>query len=129
MAAKTDFCENLVLQWLLAGGAAPTRPTTLHIALHTADPGEAGTNGEISGNGYARQPCSFTVAADVASLAVAISFGPNVSADWGDVTHWSIKTALTGGNTLYKAALNAVRNVRVNDSLQFPAGSLVVSEE
>lgn len=101
MSDLTDFGENAAAAALLGTG-------TFYIALHSGDPGEAGAANELSGDGYAREADTFTVTASVAANDSAITFGP-VTADKGTVTHFSIKDALTGGNTICKAALTTSR--------------------
>ena len=42
MTAKTDYAENLALLYLMTDETY-VRPTAWFVALHTGDPGEAGT--------------------------------------------------------------------------------------
>ena len=102
MSDLTDFAENKAAANLLGTG-------TYYIALHSADPGEAGAANELAAaSGYARQPDTFTVTGDTAANDSAISFGP-ATADQGTVTHFSIWDAATAGNCICKAALTVSR--------------------
>jgi hypothetical protein len=62
---------NRILESLVRGTAFGTAPTTpMKLALHTADPGAAGTANEVAGGSYARQTVTYNAAA---SGATAIS--------------------------------------------------------
>lgn len=118
MAALTNNAELLVGQWLLDAGA-PTRPTAWYLALHTADPGETGATGELSGNGYARQSITVNTTANPNTCPEAqTTFGP-ATASWGTVSHFSIWDAVSAGNCLVKGALTASKAVNTDDSAVF----------
>jgi hypothetical protein len=97
----------------LADNAASTPLTNLYLALHTADPGEAGNQetSEISYTGYsrvavARTSGGWTVTGNSVSPVAAIDFGEMTGGAGGTVTHASIGTASTGtGKILYSGAL------------------------
>lgn len=86
---------------------------SLYLALHTADPGEAGvqTTNEISYTGYARQALArtsgnFAVSANVMSLNVNVDFPESTGGTGGTVTHFSVGTAVSGGGkVLYKGTV------------------------
>ena len=97
----------------LADNAASTPLTNLYLALHTADPGEAGNQetSEISYTGYsrvavARTSGGWTITGNSVSPVAAIEFGEMTGGAGGTVTHASIGTASTGtGKILYSGAL------------------------
>ena len=127
MTALTNYAESQVIKWLMTNGAV-TRPTAWYVALHTADPGEVGSTGELSGNGYARQSATFTE--DTNGLVdndADITFGPNTGSNWGLVSHVSVWDALTTGNCLFKGALSSSVTINVTDSLKIAAGALDLS--
>ncbi len=110
--------------------------TVLEVALHTADPGEAGsqTTSEATYTGYARVAVNrnaggWTVAANAVSNTAAITFGactavPNV------ITHFSVGTAHTGaGKILYSGALTASLSVSAGITPSFAAGELDITED
>lgn len=98
----------------LADNAASSPLTNLYLALHTADPGEGGsqTTSEVAYTGYARVAVArtsggWTVTASSVSPTAAIEFGEMSSGTPGTATHASIGTASSGaGKILYKGALN-----------------------
>jgi len=124
MSAISNYAENLLLDWLF-NGTAPTRPTAWHLALHTANPTDAGTGSEVSGGSYARQALTLAAATGGSranSGTITFSGLPAVT-----VTHFGIWDAPTGGNLLWYGALNAQQVVAAGNSLIWNAGSLTVS--
>ena len=102
MAAFSNYLENELLDHILRA-ATYTAPTSVWIALHTADNGlEAGTiTGEVSGGSYARVEVggasgrTFSVAAaGTTDNDQDITFA-TATADWGTVTHMSVMDAST----------------------------------
>lgn len=125
MSALSNHAENLLMTWLMTGDAA-SRPTAWYVALHTGDPGEAGSANEVSGNGYARQAASWTAPdAGASENAGAITFTA-AGGDWGAIAHASIWTAASGGQCLWKGAATA-KTIADGDSYRFAAGALTVS--
>lgn len=145
--SKSDTFENELLLHIfqnadvaLIGDATGIRGSTtagsLHVALHTADPGEAGNQqtSEATFTGYARVAVArtaggWTVSGNNASNAAAVTF-PECTAGSNTITHFSIGTAASGtGKVLYKGALTASRAVSAGITLQFPIGDIDVTED
>lgn len=113
MAGFSDTFENDLLGLIFKGVAianiadnAATAPlTNLFCALHTADPGEAGTQAtsEATYTGYARvsvaRGAGWNVTGNVASPAANISF-PLASGGTNTLTHFSIGVATTGATKI-----------------------------
>lgn len=86
---------------------------SLYLALHTADPGEAGdqTTSEVAYTSYARKAVArdgsnFTVTGNAVALAANQDFVTGTGGS-GTATHWSIGIAASGaGKILYKGALS-----------------------
>ena len=79
---------------------------SLYIALHTADPGEAGdqTTSEAAYTGYARVAVArtsggFTVSANSVSNAAAVTFGA-CTASSSTVTYFSVGVASSGASKI-----------------------------
>jgi len=131
MSQMTNYLEKKLLDHTL-GKAAFSMPTTTYLALFTSDPGETGSlAAEVSAGGYSRQAITSAMAATNSTTGVSnnsnvITFGP-ASADWGTITHIGIMDASTGGNMLLFGALTSARTIQNGDSLQFAAGSLVLT--
>lgn len=97
----------------MADNAGTSPLTNLYVSLHTADPGEAGTQ-ETSEAAYtsyarvavARSGSGWTVTANSVSPAAEISF-PAATGGSATVTHFGVGTASTGtGKLLYKGAVS-----------------------
>ncbi len=93
----------------IADNAAASPLTNLHVALHTADPGGAGTQStsEISYTGYARIAVARTsggwnVTGNVASPVAAIQFGEMTAGTGGVATHFSVGVASSGATKILR---------------------------
>jgi hypothetical protein len=112
---------------------------SLYIALHSADPGEGGSQNtnEISYTGYARvavarSGAGWTVSANSVSNAAAIAFGA-CTAGSATATHFSIGTDSSGaGKILYKgnlgASIQGPFTAAVDDNITIPGHTLAVSD-
>jgi hypothetical protein len=99
-------------------------PSSLFVALHTASPGETGASNEVTGGSYARQSATFTwnSGSTRAENSAQLSFTgmPAVT-----VSHWSIKDASSGGNTLFYGAFSATVTLSTSGGeVRIPSGSL-----
>lgn len=134
MAGKSDFLENAVLAKVFNATAFPATPT-VHIALYTAAPTDAGGGTEVSGNAYARVAVTANTtnfpAPSGGSIAngTAITFPQATPAGWGVVTTFGIFDAATSGNLLYWAALTASKTVDPLDTVSFAIGALTITED
>lgn len=118
--SKGDTWENDLLKMLFQGtavanicdNAASSPLTNLYVSLHTADPGETGsqTTNEIAYTSYARVAVArtsggWTVTNNSVSPAANIDF-PAGTGGSGTATHFGVGTAVSGaGKLLYKGAI------------------------
>jgi len=118
--SKGDTFENDLLKLifnataiaLIADNTATTPLTSLFVALHTADPGEAGTQttseasyGAYARIGVARTTGGWTVTTNSVSPVANIDF-PQASSGSQTITHFSIGTLLTtAGKILYSGTV------------------------
>lgn len=124
--SATDYLEAKVLDHVLRNTAFP-QPSALYMALHTANPGEAGTANEVTGGSYAAQPIAFNAVVPGSGQALS-NGGVNFTAMPAvTVTHFSIRDAVTGGNVLYVGALSASQSVSAGGTLAFAAGQVIVT--
>jgi hypothetical protein len=150
--SKSNSWENSLLLLLFqntgvanVGDATGLRGSTvagsLYWGLHTADPGEAGsqTTGETAYTSYARQPAArssggFTVTANSVAPAANVDFPKCTGASSDLLTHWSLGTAVSGtGVLLYSGELGKAQGVFTalasNDTLTVPGvNSLAVND-
>jgi hypothetical protein len=146
MTGKADTWENSLLLLLFnntnvanVGDATGLRGSTvagsLYLSLHTADPGEAGsqTTSEIAYTSYARVAVArssggFTVTANAVALAANASF-PAGTGGSGTATHWGLGTASSGaGVLLYSGTLTP--NIVTGNGItpQILAGTIVTED-
>lgn len=119
--SKSNTFETQLLQLIFNGTAIPNLAqngvsplTQLFVALHTADPGEAGdqSTSEVAYTGYSRVSVARTsggwvVTGNSVSPAANIEFGEMTAGTAGTATHASIGTAASGAGTiLYRGALS-----------------------
>lgn len=109
--SKSNAFETDVLNLIFKDTAIPSLGATIYAALHTADPGEAGTaaTNEVTYTGYARvgitRGAGFTVTGNSVSPAANISF-PAGTGGGGTATHFSFSVAATGtAKILYSGAI------------------------
>ncbi len=144
---KSNSFENSLLQLLFnnvdipnIGDAAGIQNSatagSLYVALHTADPGEAGnqTTNECAYGSYdrvaiARTVGGWTVSSNTATNAALAQF-PECTSGSETITYVSIGTSAypTAGVILYSGALTASRSVSTGIQPQFAATALVVTE-
>lgn len=106
--------------------------TDLYLALHTADPGEAGsqTTSEATYTSYARVAVArtgvgWTISNPTATNAALVQF-PTATGGTNTITHVSIGTTSSGaGQILVSGALNSSLTVSSGIQPQFSAGALV----
>lgn len=107
---------------------------SFYISLHTADPGEAGsqTTSEATYTSYARvavarSGAGWTVSGNNVSNAAAINF-PAATGGTNTITHFGIGSDLSGaGNLFFKGALTASLAVSSGITPSFAIGELDVN--
>jgi hypothetical protein len=141
MSALSDYLENKLVD-CICRGQTYTAPANVFIALHTANPTDTGSGAEVSGGAYARVSVAATLAnfsgtqgagTTAASSGTggqisnnnAITFTAPSGANWGTVTHFSMRDQITGGNLLMYGVLSTPRTINSGDAApSFAAGSL-----
>lgn len=127
----SNTAETAVLNQVFKGTALPWNANTdLWLALHTADPGEAGTavTSEATYTSYARVPLDrateFTVSGNQVSNAALAQF-PQCTGGSNTITYASIVTTSSGAGTIVvRAALNTSIPVSTGIQPQFAANAL-----
>lgn len=114
-----------------------TTAGVFYISLHTADPGETGTQStsEATATNYARQSVArssagFTISGNTVSNAAAINF-PSVGATPGSAaTHFGIGTDVSGvGNLLMSGALGSTYTFATGNAPSFAIGALTATAD
>jgi len=133
MGSFGDVLENALLNHVFqCGGANYTPPAgNIHVALSTADPGEAGAGiAEPSGGSYARVAVPAanwaTAANGVVTNANDVAFTACTVA-WGTIAHFALFDANVAGNMLAYGALSVAKAVAAGDVPKFITGDIVIS--
>jgi hypothetical protein len=108
---------------------------SLYLALHTGDPGEAGsqTTSECAYTSYARQAVArsvagFTISGNTASLAANVDF-PEATGGSETATHFSIGTSSSGaGTVLYKGSITPTIAISSGVIPRVKSGSIVTED-
>lgn len=130
----SNTTENDVLQYIFKtvtpGWAANG---SFYVALHTADPGEAGTaiTSEVAYTNYARvavnRTTGFTVSGNQVSNTSLLQF-PQSGGSGTDCTYWSVVTTASGaGQIIIRGALSATLPTGTGIQPQFAASALTAT--
>lgn len=135
--SKANQLELDILNYIL-NGVAPSwaAAASLYVSLHTADPGEAGSqmSSEATYTGYARVQINrsggvWTVANGSGLNGSEILFGVCTAGN-NTITHFGLGTALSGaGVLLYSGSLAIALNVTTNIQPLFDASTITITED
>jgi hypothetical protein len=137
-ASETALLELLFKNtaWANVGNAGGLQPSgvagNLYVALHTADPAEAGdqSTNEISYTGYARvavarSGAGWTVSGNQVSNAATVQFGEMTAGAGGSATYFSVGLESAGATAiLFSGQLTAPRSISNGITPLFNAGAL-----
>lgn len=142
--SKSDTLENNILKLIfngtaianLADNAASAPSTAIWLSLHSADPGDAGSQAtsELSYTGYARTVVARTtsgwaVTANAVSPVAAVSFPQATSTSTGTATYAAVGLSSAGAGTLlYKGALTPSINFSQNVTPQLSTASAITED-
>lgn len=141
--SKGDTFENDFVKLIFQGTAianiadnAATSPlTSLYLSLHTADPGETGsqTTNEATYTSYARVAVArtssgFTISNNQVTLAANTDF-PAATGGTNTITHFGVGTASSGaGKLLYKGSLSPSISVSSGVTPRINSGVIVTED-
>ena len=125
----SKYLEDSILNYFFRNQNV-TRPAAQYLALYISDPTDDNTGSEIAGGGYARKLIEFTAPATVNGKTtitnnVEIRF-PVATANWGNISHWGVLDALTGGNLLAHAPVSVPKLIENGDEAKFNAETLTI---
>lgn len=142
--SKSNSCENSSIALIfnatawadLAENDTTSPATNLYVSLHTADPGEAGsqTTSETSYTNYVRvavvrTSSGWTVSGNAVTNAAAITFA-QCGTTGATITHFGVGTLSSGaGQLLYSGALSSSLAVSSGVTPEFAAGDLDITED
>ena len=126
MAEMSNYLETKVLDYVLRN-TADWAPTAVYLALHTADPTDAGSGAEVSGGSYARQACAFDAAHATNGNTANTDAESFTVMPACTVTHIGLWDASSGGNLLYHTAVDTDKAVLAGDTISVAAGAVTVT--
>lgn len=135
--SKSNYLETVLLQAVFNADALPfNADTNVYVALHTADPGEAGTQdtNEVTYTGYsrvavARTSSGWAVVGNMAANVTDITW-PLCSGGSDVATHFSIGRLATGaGELLYSGEITTPLIISSNIIPVAAASALTVTEQ
>lgn len=125
MSTFSDYLENALLNHVFRN-VALTSPATVHLALYTVSPSDAGGGTEVTGSGYSRQSITFGAPSGGAIANTNLVSFTASGGNFGTIVAVAIFDNSTGGNML---AWDAITSATVNDgdSIQFPIGDIDIT--
>lgn len=143
MAGKSDTFENDLLKLIfnataianISDNAASSPLTNLYVALHTADPGDSGTQttSEAAYTSYARVAVArtsggWTVTGNSVSPVATINF-PACTGGTATATHFSVGVASSGASKiLYAGALTPSISISTGVTPQLTTASTITED-
>lgn len=132
MAAASDYLEAAVFNYFFRGQTV-AQPSELYLALYINDPTDADTGSEINKTGYARQKIKFDAPTQVGDKGSIINTDtieyPIAEADWGQISHWAVRTAATGGQMLTRGAFSRLETIKEGNKFIIEKGNLQITME
>ncbi len=132
MSQASNYLEEAILNYFFRNQVV-AQPTTIYLALYINDPTDADTGTEVSGGGYSRKQVTFGAPVQTGDKCV-ISNNAKIefdiaTTDWGNVSHWGLRTAASGGSLLCRGSFSRVENVQSGNRLTIEIGNLQISME
>jgi hypothetical protein len=144
--SKSNALENSILELIfkattfadIAENDTTSPATSLYVTLHTADPGEAGTQATNETNygsydrvAVARSGSGWTVTGNTVTNAALVQF-PQCTSGSATITHVGVGLGATAASAtvlLYKGALSSSLSVSSGIQPQFAIGALQIQED
>ena len=126
MSEMSNYLETKILDYVLRD-TADWAPTTVYLALHTADPAEDGSGAEVSGGSYARQACAFDATHATGGNTANTSAESFTGMPACTVSHIGIWDHASAGNLLFYTDVTANKTVGSGDTISVAAGAVTVT--
>jgi hypothetical protein len=143
MAGKSDTFENDLLKLIfnataianIADNAASSPATSFYLALHTADPTDAGnqSSNECAYTSYAREAVArtsggFTVSGSSCTLTANVDF-TEATGGTETATHFSVGTAVSGtGKILYAGTITPNISISTGVTPRLTTGTTITED-
>jgi hypothetical protein len=128
-AIISDYLEAALLSHVLRNTAYTSPGASVYVALHIADPTDAGNGAEVTYTNYARvQVTSWDAPSARATANTAQIDFPTPGGDGdSDVTHVGVWDADLNGNLLFYGALSTAKSIQDGIDFSIAAGDLDIS--
>ena len=126
MSEMSNYLETKILDYVLRD-TADWAPTTVYLALHTANPDEDGSGAEVSGGSYARQACAFDATHATGGNTANTSAESFTGMPACTVSHIGIWDHASAGNLLFYTDVTASKTVGSGDTISVAAGAVTVT--
>ena len=126
MAEISDYLEKKILDYVLRD-TADWAPAAVYLALHTADPVDAGSGAEVSGGSYARQATAFDAAHATGGNTANTDAETFTVMPACTVTHVGVWDAASSGNLLFYTAVDTSKAVLAGDTISVAAGAITIT--
>jgi len=136
--AFSQYLATKVLSWY-KNTSFPTALTNVYVSLHTADPGTAGTNNDVTASIIGNSTRVGIAAANFSAVGAAGGGGFQITnsnvcqittsaqnSSAATVTHFGIWDAATSGNFLASGSLTTNVDVQLGDTVQFNSGAMAI---
>lgn len=129
MTDLASWFEQEVQSWWANGDAFTSPPSNIYVALHTADPTNDASQGEVDAADYERLETGtgdWQMTGEGPTNVTnpnELQF-PTAQNNWGSVSHLSLWTAQTGGNPLWQGAATNTKQIDADDRYVLEAGEV-----
>ena len=121
MAEMSDYLEKKVLDYVLRN-TADWAPSAVYLALHTADPLDAGSGAECSGGS-----CAFDAAHATGGNTANTDAETFANMPACTVEYIGIWDAASSGNLLFHTAVTTSKAVLAGDTISVAAGAVTIT--
>lgn len=133
LRAFSDYLETKLVDLIFQATSFSTL-SNIYVSLHMMSPLDSAVGTEVSGGSYARVPVStsggwtatYTNGELKSTNNMATITFPSATAPWGNITHFGLWDAVSGGNLLFHGQLISPKTIGSGDTIKFLANQLMV---
>ena len=130
--AFSQYLATKILSWV-KNSTFPSALSNVYVSLHTADPGTAGTNNDVTASvrGVATPAFSSVGAASGGGYEITHSMVSQQTTSAANTTattisHFGLWDTSSGGNFLASGTLTTPVEIQQGDTVQFNSGAMAV---
>jgi hypothetical protein len=131
--AFSQYLATKILSWV-KNSTFPSALSNVYVSLHTADPGTAGTNNDVTASvrgvatrvGIASTAFSSVGAASGGGYEITNSMVSQQTTSAANISHFGLWDTSSGGNFLASGTLTTAVEIQQGDTVQFNSGAMAV---